>query len=214
MDRVLIVGAAIALAYLRLLSEGDTLRASIVVGHFQQWWNSYRNIYDAAHPGWTPSGRVTVNGRIDQSTANALVDALDVTSLVPDLTAGRDVSYTPDAAGMIAFFRTKVAPPSSPTARFWDAYRIAKRTRVTDVASVIEAWAFGFIEGLEDALPDVLESAAGGTGPIIPIQPAIDVFAIGERRRTVIPWGWVLAGTLVLGAGAGFYYTGRKKRRR
>lgn len=152
--RIRAAAAVIALAYLRFLAEGDSVRASIVLASFQGFWNRYRASIVA------PLGRdaaslpaaLPVNGAFTDETQYAMVVGfMDFGAMTQ-----ADAEATRWGAGsMLATFNTRIRPRYPDSSALWEGYRVARGVPAQDAGGAIDAWASDFAEGFTaDAASD------------------------------------------------------------
>lgn len=219
-SRVRSAAAAMAYVYLRLLREGHSVRASVVLAEFQRYWSQSRQIIVPDPPpfseGIPPDLRAS--GMLDQETQNAVMFVLWQNGLITDQTAQIQGSG-------VSVLLTQVYPeirPMGPDTIAAVAYEAALRGPQQDAGIQVRNWAFSYVEALDDEsnLYEELARSNDATVPGAPpshIGPSIPVFATPLRRREPKLWGFALA--LGLGAllFAGFTYrrfTYRRPRRR
>lgn len=241
--RVRAAATAIALAYLRLLSEGDSVRASIVLASFQSFWNRHSSsiaVY-MADPSRLPRA-LEVSGAFDFNTQYAVVVVFAQSELVDE----QDRRTLAGGAGpMLALFNNRIRPRVADDSMLWLAYRRARGVAVQDAGTAVDAWAFEFVEAVGetgvgfDALLDTLadDQAAGGDEPgaggavSIPSRcapptvwdvaagacmypTALVIPGITSLRAKRTPWGWWLAGGVFTLAAFGLGWRIWKKRGR
>lgn len=210
--------AMLALAYLRLIVEGESVRASVVLFEFQRFYTeNRRDIIPNPPPFDGVPPDLSGSGYIDRPTHNALVFILWLNSLIPN-----NVAEIATADWGVPILIQQVWPTVQTTGdHIWGAYRAALSGPAQDAGMNAYTWVFGFIEGLHTQTPE----------PSPPIIPADEGFAPtgdgvyefetpilipGLVRKSSGPalWPWALAagaGVLLLG---GFLYKRRGRRSR
>lgn len=211
-SRVRAAAGWIALAYLRLLAEGDTLRASVVLAVFQGFWNvQRRNITAGAVdlPAMVPPDLVA-SGQLNQPTQNALLYTLWLNQLVLGARVDAVQGYGATVLLQQIYPHLRVS-----LTNVWLVYNEARAVPVGDVHSAIEDWAFSFVEGIsqEDDLYNTL-AQGGATVDSTGIGPEIPITGMSTRGTTYSYWPWALGGLALVLAGAGFAYRMKRRRRR
>lgn len=215
--RVNTAGAGLALAYLRLLVEGDGARASIVLGQFQLWWNEHRGVYQDQAGAYRDevAGPLAPTGGLDRATQIAVIQALQPTGIV-----GR-VQMPTGAPGMVELYQGLARPPEG--SMLWGAYRAARGTSIGAAGTQAMAWADDTVLGISgdgfDDLMDELASGppAGATGSGdqgVVTLPEQDVVGLVPRQGRRSYWPWAVAGVGAAVLGGVLIYRMRRGRRR
>lgn len=199
-DRIRIAVGGLALAYLRLLSEGDTLRASQALRMFQSYWNT-----TGAPVILGEVGELIANGGFDPDTYGAIYYSFQALGI-----SGFDPTVTGRAADLPARYERVSKPPAAHPA--WGPYNRAKASSIVNVGMALEEWIHDFELGLDgEPSLDWLDELAGDIDYHGPLTTIVGVSPSGGRSSY---WPWAIGGAALLTVGVGLAYGLKKKRRR
>lgn len=237
--RVRAVAASIALASLRLMSEGDSIRASVVIASFQQFWNDYRSsLVEGIRDADRFAQRLAVTGAFDAERQTQL--AMILVLLSGGVVTQAQVNTLGVGLGaMVAWYQANVRlAADSP---LWNAYQVAQGVAAIDAGTAVSQWAFAANEGLagsvEDSYGDLIDELAHDEpgSPVPAPAPAqgcpsgytmqngvctyvfpgsIVVPGITSLRARKTHWGWYVAGGAGVLAALGLGWKIWKKRGR
>lgn len=200
--------AMLALAYLRNAADGEWVRASAALSEFQRFWNERRSaLVDPNETITGIPGALAVTGILDDPTQFAVMFSLWQNNIISTEVAG----LTPwGEYGLIQQVFSQVNLASS--SPLWEAFNVSRRVAAQDAGPELQAWAWGFAEGLAEPSPPT--SAASRDNAPIQVGEEFHIPGLVVKRTTRPLWPWAVAGvglTLVVG---GLVYRMKKRRRR
>lgn len=217
--RAATAASAVALAYLRLVTEGDSSRALPVLAEFQHTWNVYvGDVVREIDPG-VPD-RLAVKPTYDAADARAMVGLLVGSGWLPE-----GSTMPGSVEGLPAVYRSLAARlPGS-----WPVYELAATNPTAQIRTALSTWVFEYIEGFgesDDAWLDELAGEAGWiednvdcgdgfirSGSVCVYDDALVIEGGLDKGRQQPIWPWVI-GAGVLAAAAIGLAPKRKSRRR
>ena len=235
--RVRAVAASISLAFLRLMAEGDSVRASVVLSSFQQFWNDYRSsLVEGIRDPDRFARTLAVTGGFDPGMQTQWCAVLVL--VAGGVATQEQVNTLRQGVGpMVEWYQANIRVPADSS--LWNAYQVARGVPAVDAGNAVSEWAFAANEGLGGAVEDnfgtLIDDLAHDTPATSPAAApsqgcppgyvmrngaceyqagAIVIPGITQLSARKTHWGWYVAGGVGVLAAFGLGWRIWKKRGR